>query len=180
MQKGIKAILIMLFILVASGSQAAQANSDTPLPAFSTATELINAVNALRSTYGLAAYQPNSILMSVAQSHAEYLLSIGTLTHTSANGLRPYQRALNSGYLVAGDLSLGGWYSENITGGVGQTAGEAVQNWMGDDPHKNTMLSGTLRDVGAGVAVNGNTYYCLLYTSPSPRDRSVSRMPSSA
>ena len=25
-----------------------------------------------------------------------------------------------------------------------------------------------------------NTYICLLYTSPSPRDRSVSRMPSSA
>ena len=25
-----------------------------------------------------------------------------------------------------------------------------------------------------------NTYFCLLYTSPSPRDRSLSRMPSSA
>ena len=25
-----------------------------------------------------------------------------------------------------------------------------------------------------------NDYFCLLYTSPSPRDRSVSRMPSSA
>ena len=30
-------------------------------------------------------------------------------------------------------------------------------------------------------ALNGNTYYiCLLYTSPSPRDRTRSRMPSSA
>ena len=27
---------------------------------------------------------------------------------------------------------------------------------------------------------NFNFYICLLYTSPSPRDRSVSRMPSSA
>ena len=28
--------------------------------------------------------------------------------------------------------------------------------------------------------INGNTDYCLLYTSPSPRDRTRSRMPSSA
>ena len=28
--------------------------------------------------------------------------------------------------------------------------------------------------------VDGNTYICLLYTSPSPRDRTRSRMPSSA
>ena len=39
---------------------------------------------------------------------------------------------------------------------------------------------------GAKLTGTGNIYYgtnlwtCLLYTSPSPRDRSVSRMPSSA
>ena len=32
---------------------------------------------------------------------------------------------------------------------------------------------------GASVAIN-NYYACLLYTSPSPRDRQKSRMPSSA
>ena len=37
--------------------------------------------------------------------------------------------------------------------------------------------------VGNGLEVGGilgYTYTCLLYTSPSPRDRSLSRMPSSA
>ena len=35
--------------------------------------------------------------------------------------------------------------------------------------------------VGAGVAIGGVTCYsCLLYTSPSPRDKRQSRMPSSA
>ena len=35
--------------------------------------------------------------------------------------------------------------------------------------------------VGAGISGLGGLYYtCLLYTSPSPRDRSLSRMPSSA
>ena len=31
-----------------------------------------------------------------------------------------------------------------------------------------------------GEDVDINVYYCLLYTSPSPRDRTRSRMPSSA
>ena len=30
------------------------------------------------------------------------------------------------------------------------------------------------------IFINGNVYVCLLYTSPSPRDRQKSRMPSSA
>ena len=30
------------------------------------------------------------------------------------------------------------------------------------------------------VTTGGNTYTCLLYTSPSPRDATLSRMPSSA
>ena len=34
--------------------------------------------------------------------------------------------------------------------------------------------------VGARAQVKANPYYCLLYTSPSPRDRTRSRMPSSA
>ena len=30
------------------------------------------------------------------------------------------------------------------------------------------------------LKIRGNKSFCLLYTSPSPRDRSISRMPSSA
>ena len=36
------------------------------------------------------------------------------------------------------------------------------------------------RDPGRWVAKSNNINSCLLYTSPSPRDRNVSRMPSSA
>ena len=172
--------MIVLVLVSYFLPQIALAESSNYIPAYSSAEELINAVNALRATYGLAPYQPNSILMGIAQAHAEYLLSIGTYTHISGDGLRPYQRALAAGYLVAGDLSLGGFFAENVTGGVDQTADEAIQAWMGDDPHKNTMLSGTLQDVGAGVAVSGNTYYYVLdaglstggtpvaYTPPAP------------
>ena len=163
MRKRILSILALAFILTSfSFPCSVQAESPLKAPDFSTAFELIDAVNALRASHGLAPYQTNSILMGVAQAHAEYIVSIGTPSHTGAGGTRPFERALAAGYLVAGDLSQGGWFSENLTAGAGQTAAEAVEAWMGDDPHLNTMLSGTLQDVGAGVGVNGNTYYYVL------------------
>ena len=45
---------------------------------------------------------------------------------------------------------------------------------------RNFML-GTYRYMALAMAVTaGVAYLCLLYTSPSPRDRQKSRMPSSA
>ncbi len=164
MHKSIKIMAALMLVLSAFlMPQIAQANTREQNPALSSASELISAVNALRATYGLAPYQTNSILMSIAQTHAEYMAASGVSSvHTDAQGRLPYQRALDAGYLVAGDLSLGGYFSENVTGGAGQTAQDAVNQWMGDSAHKTTMLSGTLEDVGAGVAVVGNTfYYCL-------------------
>ena len=38
----------------------------------------------------------------------------------------------------------------------------------------------SLPETGVLFVSNHQTYFCLLYTSPSPRDRSLSRMPSSA
>jgi uncharacterized protein YkwD len=182
MRKSIQAIFVLILVLaILPLPQAAQAESATHAADFSTASELISAVNALRATYGLAPYQANSILMSIAQTQAEYLVSISTPTHVDAQGRLPFQRALAAGYLVAGNITTNvGYFSENISAGIGQTAEEAVEVWMGDDPHKNTMLSGILQDVGAGVGVYGNTYYYVLdcglstggtpvaYTPPAP------------
>ena len=38
----------------------------------------------------------------------------------------------------------------------------------------------TVRAAGAGLSAETLTLRCLLYTSPSPRDATLSRMPSSA
>ncbi len=178
MHKTFKASCILVLILfVFSSPQKSLAESAARQPTFSTASDLISAVNAKRATFGLASYQTNSILMGVAQAQAEYLVSIGTITHTGPDGSRPFQRALAAGYLVAGDLSLGGWYSENLSAGVGQTAQEAVNLWMGDDAHKNTMLSGVLQDIGAGVGTYGNTYYYVLDASLSTGGTPVAYTP---
>jgi len=126
---------------------------------------LIAEVNALRAANGLPALTPDPILMSVAQGHAEYMASIGTVTHYSADGSRPFQRSLAAGYPVAGDLSLGGFHSENIIAGIGMTPAEAVSNWTGDEPHLNTMLSPQYKDIGAGVAVVGDKVYYVIDVS---------------
>jgi uncharacterized protein YkwD len=123
---------------------------------------LINEVNALRAANGLAAYSPNSILMSVAQAHANYMAATGVVSHTGAGGTTPSQRLLAAGYPLGGDLSLGGFRSENITAGFNKSVQEAVLEWQGDAPHLNTMLSPNLREIGAGVAFSGEKVYYVI------------------
>lgn len=126
------------------------------------ASDLIAEVNALRTSNGLPAYNVNSILMHIAQAHSDYQASIGTTTHYSADGSRPFQRALAAGYPVAGDLSRGGFFSENITSGSNKSPAQAVLEWQRDSIHLTTMLSPNLQDVGVGVSVAGGiTYYTL-------------------
>ena len=114
------------------------------LPPKQTALDIIAEVNALRAASNVAPYQVNSVLMSVAQSHADYLASTGVVTHFSADGSRPFQRAISAGYSVAGDLSLGGFFSENIQSGVDLSASEVVVIWQGDSAHLTTMISSNL------------------------------------
>ena len=116
----------------------------------------------MRASNNLPPYQVNSILMSIAQSHADYIASTGVATHFSVNGEHPYQRAIAAGYSVAGDLSLGGLFSENIASGLGLSASAVVNDWQSDSDHLNTMISPDLKDIGVGVSVaNGVTYYVL-------------------
>ena len=42
------------------------------------------------------------------------------------------------------------------------------------------LMTGGMEVLDIGLALSPMAYYCLLYTSPSPRDRQKSRMPSSA
>ena len=168
-------ILVALLIVGLIGGFPSRAEAR---PSTASGYDLITAVNNLRARNGLPAYSINSILMSVAQSHSDYQASIGSVTHYGPGGTRPYERALAAGYPVAGDLSLGGFYSENIMGGSGYTAQEVVNAWMGDAPHQNTMLSANLTEVGAGVSCSGDFCYFTLDAS-TPSGSSVSYTPSS-
>ncbi|MFN8412629.1 MAG: CAP domain-containing protein [Anaerolineales bacterium] len=153
------ALLILAFGMLPSNGVEAQ-----PIyfsPSF-TPYDVIAEVNALRASYGQVPYQINGTLMAIAQAHSEYQASTGTVTHYGVDGSRPYQRALSAGYPVAGDLSQGGFFSENIQAVKDFTAAEVVAAWQGDSPHLTTMISADLRDIGVGMAtVDGITYYTL-------------------
>ena len=161
-------VVIALSFLLPSTThtQAAAANG---LAFAGTPTDLINAVNALRASYSLPPYTVNSTLMAAAQGHADYMAATGNVSHTGAGGSTVSQRLLSLGYPLAGDLSLGGFRSENITSGSeGMSAQEAVNRWTGDAPHLTTMISPDLTEIGAGVTVhNGRVYYVIDCARPT-------------
>lgn len=153
-------LLLLIVSLIPSEQVIAQPKYFSPNPV---AQELIDEVNALRAASGLSPYKVNSILMDVAQTHADYLATKGIITHFSEDGSRPYQRAIAAGYMVAGDLSAGGSFSENVHSGANLSAKGIVTFWQSDSANVETMLSQAYEDVGVGEATaTGITYYVLV------------------
>ncbi|MCP4139001.1 MAG: LysM peptidoglycan-binding domain-containing protein [Chloroflexi bacterium] len=160
-------LLLSFFILLSGIFFPKGVLARDPQPATDAYT-LIAEVNALRANNGLPPYAINATLMAIAQAHSDYQAATGTVTHYSADGSRPYQRALAAGYPVGGNLAARGYFSENIQAGTNLSPAAAVQAWQGDAPHLNTMLSPHLTEVGAGVTnVNGYIYYTLDASTPS-------------
>jgi len=165
------AILVLLVAIFSLTSPAAaggsSALSSARLQVDTDPYSLINQVNALRAANGLPAYSISPILMAVAQQHAQYM-SVAGVTHYGADGSSPWQRGLAAGYPLAGDLSLGGFYSENISAGNNQSVQDVVRIWQGDAPHLLTMLSPNLRQIGAGVVLLGDyVYYVIDCAAPT-------------
>ena len=160
-------VISVLLILISNFAVGAQ---PVNAPHYeSTAYDLINVVNALRAAYGLPAYSINPILMFTAQNQADFVAATSNVTHSGPGGIGLTDRLLVAGYPLAGDLSAGGFRAENITSGrVGMSAQTAIDGWMGDAPHQNTMLSPNLTEIGAGVAVvNGRVYYVIDCAQPT-------------
>ena len=151
--------LLFLSLLPAPArAESARQSADTI-----TSYDLVNAVNALRAAYGLPLYSLNSILMITAQNQADFMASTGEVTHTGPDGIPLTQRLLAAGYPLAGDLSLGGFRAENITTiREDMTAESAVDGWMSDTLHQNTMLSVDLTEIGAGVAVENSRVFLVI------------------
>ena len=154
------ALAAMIALTTTTTSRAESVNM--PFAADS-AFDLVNAVNALRASYGLAPYSINPTLMFTAQSHAEFMAATGNVSHTGFDGSSMTDRLVAAGYPLAGDLSVGGFRAENITSGnEDRSAQSAVDGWTGDALHLNTMISSNLSEIGAGVAVaDGRVYYVI-------------------
>lgn len=152
-----KILLALILSLALTPFGFARAQESTPTPA-----ELINEVNALRLANGLNALAVHPALMQIAQEEANGIAS-GMPGHWRPNNLTLGQWMMTLGYPLSGDLSLDGYRSENWT--PAQTSKDAVQAWLGDEPHTNTMLSPYRSDIGAGIVASEGGYIFVIETA---------------
>lgn len=115
-----------------------------------TAADLINGVNSLRQSQGLAPYTVSSYLMSFAQTHSEYMASLGTWTHVRADGTTAFDYGIK----------------ENVAMGTHMSIDYCIYTVWSDWDHWKTMVSYAGGTVGAGVAVSNNTVYYTLDVLP--------------
>ena len=82
--------------------------------------------------------------------------------------------------VAGGPLSGLTFAAKDIFDVAGHVTGGGNPDWKATHPpaERTAWIIQTLVDAGATMA--GKTHTCLLYTSPSPRDGLLSRMPSSA
>jgi len=116
-------------------------------------SELINLINGLRASYGLAPYTVDPGLMAMAQEHSAYQASIHTSTHQHSDGSDPP------------DLGV----VENVAGGdIGFLDPQIAvyQIWV-DAVHMKTMTGYEAGSMGVGVADDGETVYYTLEVRPS-------------
>ena len=108
--------------------------------------DLIDAVNSLRQSQGLAPYSIDSYLMGFAQSHSDYMASLGTWTHTRADGSTAF------------DVGI----KENVAMGTNMSVQYCIYTAWADWVHWQTMTAYAAGKVGAGVSVSdGIVYYTL-------------------
>jgi LysM repeat protein len=124
--------------------------------------DIINAVNNLRLSNGLPALYAHPVLMQIAQEQANGIAA-GLPGHWRPNGMSLGQWMMSLGYPLSGDLTQDGYRSENW--GPAMNAEGAIQMWLGDDLHTNTMLSPNRSDIGAGVAVGDGQFIVVIETA---------------
>jgi uncharacterized protein YkwD/LysM repeat protein len=146
------AIILTLLFSPPRVAQAQTPITETPQAAIQppTPAEIIDAINALRLSYGLPTLAVHPVLMALAQRQADGIAA-GLRGHWRPYGLTLGQLLIMDGYPLAGDLTQDGYRSENWI--VSMTAQGAIEAWLSDDEHSNTMLSEFRSDIGAGVSM---------------------------
>jgi uncharacterized protein YkwD len=110
------------------------------------ANAVLASVNSARAAQGVAALSANGALTAAAQSYAQLLAQLDTLTHDAAGGL--LARIQASGY-------TGGFLGEALWQGRGAsyTPDEVVNDWLNSPPHREILLSTTYVDAGIACYV---------------------------
>jgi uncharacterized protein YkwD len=111
--------------------------------------------NDTRTSLGLAEYAFDSRLNTIAQQHADWMLSTGNLSHTDGSGGSVGDRATAAGY---------GWVTvgENIA--RASSGSNAYEMWLGSSGHYANITNADFADIGIGLAAAGGVqYWCVVF-----------------
>ena len=153
-------VLFAVFSVLPLGN--AKAQPQLPQQSINSPSQLIDAVNNLRLSYGLQPLSVHPVLMQSSQSQADYMASTGQVTHSRPGGVSYTQQLLTLGFPLAGDLSLGGFRAENILSSGNPLVWNGVPSAWQDADHMNTMLSQNFTHIGAGISQSSGGYYYAL------------------
>ena len=132
-----------------SNENQGSSDSENVSPSLTIEEEIHRLINIERANHGLAPLQLSSELSRVAESHSQDMASKDYFSHTSPEGLSPFDRIKGAG------ISYGA-AAENIAAGQ-KTAESVVKAWMNSDGHRKNILNANYKKTGIGV-VNGGSY----------------------
>jgi uncharacterized protein YkwD len=113
--------------------------------------EVFRLTNIEREKEGLSPLRWNDTLASVARAHSADMANRGYFDHTNPDGLSPFDRMTNAGYLYSSA-------AENIAAGQ-YTPQAVVDGWMNSPGHRANILNAGLTELGVGfVNVSGSEY----------------------
>ncbi|MDK2980526.1 MAG: hypothetical protein PWQ55_873 [Chloroflexota bacterium] len=124
-----------------------------------TGYDLVAAVNAYRAANGYYAIGTNSLVMSAAQGHADWIVQTGQGGHIGAGGSDETVRVSWTGYGGGAEIKC----DENWA--MGASVSDAVYQSWSDWTHQEVMLNSwgnRYTDIGGGVAKSSNGLYVFV------------------
>lgn len=139
----------------AAAQPGRQLVADEPALAPSTTDVMATAVNHLRRRHNLPPYQSNATLVALAQSQANRMAALQSVTHVGVNNSDAAKRAAAAGYPDRA--------TEIIYGGPG-SHDRAIAWWLNSSLHQSLLLSDRYFEFGVGRAVGANdhTYWAIV------------------
>ncbi len=147
-------LLLGLTLLLSLGTSPVSADDTAP-----TGYDLVAAVNAYRAANGYYAIGTNSLVMSAAQGHADWIVQTGQGGHTGAGGSDETMRVSWTGYGGGAEIKC----DENWA--MGSNVSDVVYNSWSDWTHQEVMLNSwgnRYTDIGGGVSKSSNGLYVFV------------------
>lgn len=130
-----------------AGSPIVSTNSGSSSNTATAAQQAVDLLNADRRANGLSNLQVSASLATVAQKHAQDMMTRNFFSHTNPDGQSPFDRIKQAGisYSAAG---------ENIA--IDQSVQAAEVAFMNSSGHRANILNSSYTTVGIGVAYDAN------------------------